>query len=219
MINLPFPPGLLLIFGAVLIPFLKGRAKSVYVVILPVVGFLNMLGLAAGYTGTEEVTKWSISFMEYELIFGRIDRFSLLFGHIFSLLTIIAFVYILHTRDDLEYVSGMVYAGSALGVVFAGDLMSLFVFWEMLALCAVGCTLARRTDAAKGAAFRYLLFHVAGGVILLAGVVMFIAETGSAKFSGIGLNNPAGWLIFVGFGVNCAWPRPRNVKLPSSLIP
>lgn len=206
MINLPLPPGLILILGAALIPFLKGRTKSVYVVALPVLGFLNMLGLAAGFSGPDEITRWTVSFMDYELVFGRIDRFSLLIGHIFSLLTVIAFIYILHTRDNLEYVSGMVYSGSALGVVFAGDMLSFFVFWETLTLCAVGCTLARRTDAARRAGFRYLLFHIAGGVVLLAGVILLIAQTGSARFTEIGLHGPAGWMIFIGFGVNCAWP-------------
>lgn len=206
MTSLPLPPGLILILGALLIPFLKGKMKSVYVVALPLVGFVNMLSLASGYTGSEEVVKWTVSFMDYDLVFGRIDKFSLLFGHIFSLVTVIAFIYILHTRDDLEYLSGMIYAGSALGVVFAGDLLTLFVFWEMLTLCAVGCTLARRTIASRDAALRYLLVHVAGGVILLAGVILYIVKTGTASFSEIGLDSPGGWLIFIGFGVNCAWP-------------
>ncbi|MFT4586802.1 MAG: multicomponent Na+:H+ antiporter subunit D [Candidatus Binatia bacterium] len=213
MTNLPLPPGLILILGAVLIPFLKGRAKSIYVVVLPVIGFVNVLALAAGYSGAEEVTKWTVSFLDYELVFGRIDKFSLLFGHIFSLLTVIAFIYILHTKDDLEYMSGMVYAGSGLGVVFAGDLLSLFIFWELLTVCAVGCTLARRTDRARAAAFRYLLVHVVGGLILLAGIVMYIVEhktaalpEGGFGIAKIGLDSTAGWLIFLGFGVNCAWP-------------
>lgn len=213
MTNLPLPPGLILILGAALIPFLKGRAKSIYVVALPLVGFVNVLGLAAGYSGEEAITKWTVQFLDYELVFGRIDKFSLLFGHIFSLLTVIAFIYILHTKDDLEYMSGMVYAGSALGVVFAGDLLSLFIFWEMLTVCAVGCTLARRTDRARSAAFRYLLVHVVGGLILLAGVALYIGDHGTAALpeggfgiAKIGLDSTAGWLIFIGFGVNCAWP-------------
>ncbi len=206
--SLPLPPGLILILGALLIPFLRGWAKSAYVVALPAIGFLNLLCLASGYAagGEEEVVRWTFHFLDFDLVFGRIDKFSLLFGHIFSLLTVIAFIYILHTRDDLEYMSGMTYAGSALGVVFAGDLITLFIFWETLTLCAVGCTLARRTRAARGAALRYLLFHVAGGVILMAGIIIHITETGRSDFTQIGLDSPGAWLMFLGFGVNCAWP-------------
>jgi len=208
MNSLPLPPGLILILGALLIPFLRGWAKSAYVVILPAIGFLNLICLASSFAvgGEEQVVRWTFQFMDFELVFGRIDKFSLLFGHIFSLLAVVAFIFILHTRDDLEYMSGMVYAGSALGVVFAGDLVTLFVFWEMLTLCAVGCALARRTAEARGAAFRYLVFHVAGGVILMAGIVVHVVQTGSAQVAPIGLDSPGAWLIFLGFGVNCAWP-------------
>ncbi|MEZ5274969.1 MAG: Na(+)/H(+) antiporter subunit D [Opitutaceae bacterium] len=197
MIDLP--PAFILILGALLIPFLKGKVKSVYLVALPVLGFINVLGLSEGMF-------WTVQFLDFDLVFGRIDRFTLIFGNIFSLITIIGFIYILHTRDDLEYMSAMVYAGSSLGVVFAGDLLTLFIFWELLTLCAVGLTLARRKDASKRAAFRYLLVHVTGGLILLAGIVLHIAENGTTAFNFVGLGGWSGILIFVGFGVNCAWP-------------
>ena len=75
----------------------------------------------------------------------------------------------------------MVYAGSSLGVVFAGDLLTLFIFWELLTLCAVGLTLARRRDASRKAAFRYLLVHVIGGLILLSGIILHIAQNGTSR--------------------------------------
>jgi len=206
VINLP--PALILILGALLIPFLKGRWKSVYIVALPVLGFINVIGLSEG-------TFWTVEFLDFELIFGRIDRLTLIFGNIFSLLTVIGFIYILHTKDDLEYMSAMVYAGSSLGVVFAGDLITLFIFWELLTLCAVGLTLARRKEASRKAAFRYLLVHITGGLILLSGIVLYIADKGTTQFDFIGLNGPAGYLIFIGFGVNCALPF-LHVWLPDT---
>jgi len=203
VINLP--PALILILGALLIPFLRGKAKSVYIVALPVLGFLNILGMPEVPYGTVE-TYWTVEFLDFELVFGRIDRFTLIFGNIFSLLTVIGFIYILHTRDNLEYMSAMIYAGSSLGVVFAGDLLTMFIFWEMLTLCAVGLTLARRKESSRKAAFRYLLVHVTGGLILLTGIILHIAETGSSAFNFIGLGGWSGILIFIGFGVNSAWP-------------
>lgn len=193
-------PGLLLILGAFLIPFLRGKAKSIWIVALPVIGFINVLGFP------ETGTAWTFQFLDFQLVAGRFDRLSLIFGNIFSLVTIIAFIFILHTDDNLEYMSGMIYAGSALGVVFAGDLFTLFIFWEILTLCAVGLILARRTDASRGSALRYLLTHVVGGLILLAGIVFYAIEHGTVQFDHIGLNSVASWLIFIGFGVNCAWP-------------
>ena len=104
-------------------------------------------------------------------------------------MTVIGFIYILHTRDDLEYMAAMVYAGCALGVVFAGDLLSLFIFWELLTLCAVGIA-ARRREASRKAAFRYLLVHVVGGLILLSGIILQIAQSGSSSFDFVG----RGWV-------------------------
>lgn len=203
MIDLP--PALILILGALLIPVLPKRALPFWVVAVPLLGFANLLSIEIPAFG-ESVTRWQVSFLDFELTFGRIDRFSLLFGHIFSLLTIIAFIYILHTKDRLEYTSGMLYAASALGVVFAGDLLTLFVFWELLTLCAAGCTVARRTRRSYQAALRYLIMHVVGGLILLAGIILYIAEHKTAAFGHIGLNSTGSWLIFLGFGLNCAWP-------------
>jgi multicomponent Na+:H+ antiporter subunit D len=193
------PPALILILGALPIPFLKGKVRSVYLVGLPILGFLNVIGLSEG-------TLWIVEFLDFDLVFGRIDRLSLIFGNIFSLITIIGFIYILHTRDNLEYMSAMLYAGCALGVVFAGDLLTLFIFWELLTLCAVGLILARRKDTSRKAAFRYLLVHVTGGLILLSGIILYVAENKTSAFDFIGLNSPAGYLIFLGFGINCAWP-------------
>jgi len=206
MIDLP--PALILILGALPIPFLKGKVRSIYLVGLPILGFLNVIGLSEG-------TFWTVEFLDFELVFGRIDRLSIIFGNIFSLITIIGFIYILHTRDTFEYMSAMLYAGCALGVVFAGDLLTLFVFWEMLTLCSVALTLARRKDASRKAAFRYLLVHVTGGLILLAGIVLYIAENNTTAFDFIGLNGVAGTLIFLGFGLNCAWPI-LHVWLPDA---
>ena len=156
------PPALILIFGVLLIPVLPKRALPYWVVAVPLFGFANLLSIDLPAFG-ESAMRWQVSFLDFELTFGRIDRFSLLFGHIFPLLTVIAFIYILHTKDRLEYTSGMLYAASALGVVFAGDLLSLFVFWELLTLCAAGCTVARRTKASYRAALRYIIMHVFGG--------------------------------------------------------
>jgi multicomponent Na+:H+ antiporter subunit D len=103
-------------------------------------------------------------------------------------------------------VAGLVYAGSALGVVFAGDIFSFFVFWEMLTVSSIFLIWARRTRAAQAAGFRYLLVHAAGGLCLLAGIVLYVNQTGSIEFGYIGLNGLATYLIFFGFGLNCAWP-------------
>jgi len=193
------PPAFIFIVGGLLVPFIKGKWKSAYLLLIPVVGFINLISIPEG-------THWVVRFLDWELVFGKIDRLSLLFGYIFHLISFIALLYALHVKDDLQHVAGLVYAGSALGVVFAGDIFSFFVFWEMLTVSSIFLIWARRTRAAQAAGFRYLLVHAAGGLCLLAGIVLYVNQTGSIEFGYIGLNGLATYLIFFGFGINCAWP-------------
>ncbi|RPI49858.1 MAG: Na(+)/H(+) antiporter subunit D, partial [Deltaproteobacteria bacterium] len=193
------PPAAIFIIGGLLVPLIKGKWKSAYMLLIPVAGFINLINIPEG-------THWVVGFMEYDLIFGKVDRLSLLFGYIFHLISFIAILYAIHVKDDVQNVAGLVYAGSALGVVFAGDLFSFFVFWEMLTVASIFLIWARRTKAAQGAGYRYLLVHAAGGLCLLAGIVLYVNQTGSIEFGYIGLNGLATLLIFLGFGVNCAWP-------------
>jgi multicomponent Na+:H+ antiporter subunit D len=193
------PPAFIFIIGGLLVPFIKGKWKSAYLLLIPVVGFINLISIPEG-------THWVVRFLDWELVFGKIDRLSLLFGYIFHLISFIALLYALHLKDDLQHVAGLVYAGSALGVVFAGDIFSFFVFWEMLTVSSIFLIWARRTRAALGAGYRYLLVHAAGGLCLLAGIVLYVNQTGSIEFGYIGLNGLATYLIFFGFGLNCAWP-------------
>lgn len=198
MIN-TVPPALIFIVGALLIPFLKGRVKSAYLLFIPVLGMINLIQIPEG-------THWVYRFMDYTLIFGKIDRLSLVFGYIFHVISFIAIIYALHVKDDIENVSGVVYGGAALGVIFAGDLITLFIFWELLSVSAVFLIWARRTKSALSAGFRYILVHIVGGLCLLAGILVQTYTTGSTAFGYIGLNGPGSYLIFIGFGINCAWP-------------
>lgn len=195
----PVPPATIFIVGALLVPFIKGRWKTAYLLLIPVLGFLNLINIPEG-------THWVVGFLDYDLIFGRVDRLSRLFAYIFHLISFIAILYAIHLKDDLQHVAGLLYAGSALGVVFAGDLFSFFVFWEMLTVASIFLIWSRRTRAALGAGYRYLLVHAAGGLCLLAGIVLYVNQTGSVAFEYIGLNGLASYLIFFGFGLNCAWP-------------
>ncbi|MDQ1335837.1 MAG: multicomponent Na+:H+ antiporter subunit [Thermodesulfobacteriota bacterium] len=195
----PLPPVILFIAGALLVPFFKGKWKAGLLLLIPVLGFINLIRM-------EEGTYWVVPFLDYRLIFGRVDRLSLLFGYIFHIISFIAILYALHVKDDIQHMAGLVYAGSALGAVFSGDLFSFFVFWEMLTVSSIFLIWARRTEASLAAGFRYLLVHAAGGLCLLAGIVLHVNQTGSIELGYLGLNGPGSYLIFFGFGLNCAWP-------------
>jgi multicomponent Na+:H+ antiporter subunit D len=198
MIN-TVPPAMIFIVGGLLAPLIQGKWKKAFLLLIPVVGFINLLNIPEG-------THWVVDFLDYQLIFGKVDRLSLLFGYIFHLISFIAILYALHVDDDLQHTAGLVYAGSALGVIYAGDFFSFFVFWEMLTIASIFLIWARRTKKAMGAGYRYLLVHAAGGLCLLAGIVLHVNQTGSLEFGYLGLDGLASYFIFFGFGLNCAWP-------------
>jgi multicomponent Na+:H+ antiporter subunit D len=195
----PLPPAAVFILGALLIPFFKGHLRRVVMLALPVLAFINLIHLPLG-------DSWVVPFLGQELVLARIDRLSLVFGYIFILIGLISTIYALHVEETLQNVAGALYTGSALGVVFAGDFFSFFIFWELLTVFCVQLIWARRTRLSMGAGYRYLLFHAAGGLILLAGIVLRVHHTGSIEFGLIGLNGPGTLLIFLGLGINCAWP-------------
>jgi len=193
------PPGLILIVGAIFVPFIKGRAKSVYMMSLPVISFLILLQLAKGVHG-------AVTLFGFDLVFTRVDELSLPFGYIFVLISFIGLLFASKVDDDVQHVSALMYAGGALGVVFAGDLVSLYLFWELLAVASTFLILARKTKASQEAAYRYVLVHIFGGLCLLGGIVLQIHQTGHGTLGYIGLGDTAGWLIFVGVALNAAVP-------------
>ncbi len=140
----------------------------------------------------------------------KLDNLNILFGYLFHIAALIGVIYSLHVKDTLQQSAAMFYAGSALGAVFAGDLLTLFVFWEMLALTSVFLIWARRSEQAYAAGMRYLLIQVISGLLLLAGIILHYRSSGSLAFSYIGLEGTAAWLIFLGFGIKCAFPAMHN---------
>ena len=193
------PSMLILLLGALLIPVFKGRARSVYLLVLPAVTLAHILSLPEG-------NYWTMRLLDYTLIFGRIDKLSLAFAYIFALISFIGMLYALHVKDACQHTAAFIYAGSALGAVFAGDLLTLFIFWELMAIAATYIIWSAKTEASRAAGFRYLLVHLAGGVSLLVGIVMHVHATGSLEFGHIGLSSTASYFILLGFGVNAAFP-------------
>lgn len=191
-------PGMLLILGAVLIPFLSGQAKKIYLVAVPVLALVDIFLMSPGTHGV-------VQFLDYQLILGKVDRLSLLFGYVFSIMAVIGMVYALHVKGWGQHVATFVYMGGVLGVVFAGDLISLFIFWELMA-ASVFLIWLQGGQAAIWSGFRYLMVHLFGGVCLLGGIVLYILQTGRMEFGPIGSSGLAGMMILIGFIVSAAVP-------------
>ncbi len=194
-----FPPAALLIIGALLVPFFKGNARNWYVILLPATAFYLISQLQIG-------SSWQVHFFGFDLTFLRVDKLSKVFGYIFTLNATAAFVYAFYVKDSTQHMTALFYIGSALGVVFAGDLVALYFFWEIMAVASTFLILARKTKKAQAAGMRYILVHVFGGLCLLAGMVIYITETGSIAFNAMTDRNLGTYLILIGILVNAAAP-------------
>jgi multicomponent Na+:H+ antiporter subunit D len=195
------PPFAILIAGAVLAGVLSGRARGLVMLAVPILGLVNLLGFEVGTVQT-----WTV--FGLELTIFEVDRLSLLFGYLFHIAAAIGALYSWHVRDRIQHVAAFAYAGAALGAVFAGDMVTLFVFWELMALTSVFLIWARRTEASYRAGNRYLLIQAISGLVLLAGVVMRYRQTGTLEFTHIGLESGElyAWLILLGIGTKAAFP-------------
>jgi len=196
-------PGWILIFGAALVPLARGRFQKAYLLLLPLLSLAQMLALPYGQFG-------EFTFSEYTVAAVRVDKLSFLFGLIFHLAAFLSVLYALGVDDNTQHVAGLVYAGSAISAVFAGDLITLFIYWELTAVSSVFLIWARRTERSYRAGLRYLLVQVASGLLLLAGIVYHAQETGRIAFDPLGLKGPASLMIFIAFGIKCAFPLLHN---------
>ncbi|MBC8268167.1 MAG: Na(+)/H(+) antiporter subunit D [Rhodospirillaceae bacterium] len=198
-----FPPGLLMIIGAILVPFIKGNLRPIYMLALPLVGIWQLTGLEHGTFGT-------MSAFGFEQTHVRIDKLSLLFGYIFYLSASLGMLFAWKNTDRMEQTSTVVHVGAAIGAVFAGDLITLFFYWELTAVSSAVVIWSARTKRAYRAGLRYLIIHILSGLLLLAGTAMYSGETGSVTFNNIGLDSPGGLFILIAFGIKCAFPLLHN---------
>lgn len=199
MINMLIPPGIVLILGAFALAFSHGRVHKALTLILPVITLVLIWITPLG-------SHVALPFLNYELLPVSQSATGRVFATIFALMTLVGGIYALGQASKLELSAAFAYAGSAIGVTFAGDLLTLFVFWEFM---AVGSTLviwAAGTSTAFHASFRYLLVHLLGGVVLMAGIVGHIYETKSIAFTLFELNSVASYLILAGFLINAGAP-------------
>lgn len=194
------PPAFIYMIGALLIPLVRIRIfKQALVLLIPAIAFWNLINMPHG-------TYWTYQFLDYELILGRVDKLSMVFAYVFVIMSFIGMVYAIHIKEYGQHVAALLYVGSTLGVVFAGDLFTLFVFWEIMAISSVFLVWYRKTQRSREAGFRYILVHLFGGCILLAGIVIHAVTTGSIAFEVFDFGTLAAKFILFGFLLNAAVP-------------
>lgn len=204
-------PSLLLLVGAALLPLVPGRARKAWLLLVPLLVLWRVAVLEPGTHGV-------VRFLDWPLVFGRVDALSRVFGLIMAAMCCLGTLYGLHVRGSAEHAAAWAYVAGSLGAIHAGDYLTLFLFWELMAMASVFLVWFRRRDGSEGAGLRYFLVHTAGGLSLLLGIVLLGRETGGdLSFVALDVARPtaATWLILGGFLLNAAVP-PLHAWLPDA---
>lgn len=199
-------PGLILVlvgFIGCLVPV--RRVRQAMMVGTPVVAML-LLALAERGTDLSAMTV-----MGLDMVLYRVDSLSFIFGLAFLIASLLNAIYALHTDDRLQDGMALAYAGAAVSATFAGDLMTLFVFWEITAVSSVFLILRAGTKAAYQASMRYLGVQILSGVLLLNGLTQVYKATGSLSLDAFAsFDQPGAKFIFIAFAIKAAFPFLHN---------
>jgi multicomponent Na+:H+ antiporter subunit D len=202
-------PSLLLIGGGLVLPLLREPLRGAAVLVLPLVA----LGLV---WRVPDGVALAVPFLGYELALVKGDALSRLFATVFSLMAFAGGLFALNQKRIVELSAAFCYAGGAIGVVFAGDLVTVFIFWELMAIAST-VVIWSAGPTARAAGLRYAAIHLFGGILLMAGIAGQIADTGSLAFGRMTLDSVPRWLILAGFLVNVAAP-PFSSWLPDAYV-
>ena len=198
------PTAFIFIASALILGFLpRGHIRSTILLATPVLAAWHIWNLPVGIFSQVEFVGQTLDMM-------RVDKLSRVFGLIFCLAAFLGNLYAWHVRDLIQQLAALLYAGAAIGAVFAGDLITLFFYWEGTALASVFLIWARKTEGSYHTGMRYLIIQITSGVILLAGTALLYRDTGSITFERMTLGSIGTWLIFLSFGIKCAFPLLHN---------
>jgi multicomponent Na+:H+ antiporter subunit D len=203
--DIGFHPAFALILGGLVAAVLRGRYASMALVIAPILGFWQIYALDIGSLS-------SMTLFGYDIIGVEVDKQAKVFGYLFHLAALVAGIYSFHVRDPWQISMALFYAASAVGVAFAGDMISLFLWWEGLAITSVFQIWGRKTKEAEESGFRYLFFHVSSGLLLLAGILFRYHGEGPSAFllepltEALEAGDLGSWLILLAIGIKAAFP-------------
>jgi multicomponent Na+:H+ antiporter subunit D len=206
-----FHPSLAFLMMAAILPFLPGNRRWKWLLLLP-----PIVAIYAAFSN-QPGDHLSLNWLNQTLKLGRVDALSGIFAQVFAIMSLAGMIFALHVNDKGQHVAALLYVAGGFGCLFAGDFLSLFAFWELMSLGSTFLVMLNRTRESVLAAFRYFLYHVIGGLILLAGILLRSGATNSFDF---GLIPPTGaglpeWLILIGFSVNAA-VVPLHAWLPDA---
>ena len=197
MIN-SFPPGLVMFLGAFLVPFFPHIYRQFYML------FLVFLSASALFSA--EGSHLIIQLQEIQFILHHSDNLSFPFAIVFHIAAFLVIIYGSHIKDWKEQLAILSYSGAAIAALHAGDLFTLFLWWEATAFTSVILIFCGKTYRAYKSAIRYIVIQVGSGILLLSGAILLFQNSNEAIFQELDINSTAGLLVFIAFGIKAAFP-------------
>ena len=201
-------PALEVQHGAVLIGVLRGPLNTTVVLRAPLLTLWAIWQVPAGVSRTGP----GLDFRAEPLEGSAVGR---LFATIFAGMALMGGLFSYRQASALELAASYAYAASAVGIAFAGDLLTLFVFWEAMAIFSTVVVWCGGTDSARRAGIRYAIIHLLGGVLLMVGIAGVVFSSGSIDIQPMRADSFAAWLVLIGILINAAAP-PFSFWLPDA---
>lgn len=195
---------------AAALPFMRGKEWRWLLLVPPVIAVFAVFTMPFGDNLT-------LTWLGQEMQLGRVDKLSLIFAQVFAVMSLAGMLYAMHVEDKLQHIMASLYVSGGFGCVFAGDFLTLFLFWELMSIGSTFLVFCNRTRESTNAAFRYFLYHTAGGLLLLGGMLLRYKAVGTFEFTAAAPDMTTGynWLILAGFCVNAA-VVPLHAWLPDA---
>ncbi|WP_305041115.1 Na(+)/H(+) antiporter subunit D [Geoalkalibacter sp.] len=198
------------ILGAALMPVARRLGvMKVWLVLIPLIALARIHFLPESFGLVE--------YLGFDLQFGRVDRLTFVFLHVFALMALMGSIFALQVKESGQHIAAFLYVAGSFGVTLAGDYLTLFIFWELMAFASTFLIWYRKKKRSIEAGYRYLLVHTAGGLALLAGIFLLYHSGHDLSF-GMFTQEGAGWaeyLVMIGFMLNAAVP-PIHAWLPDA---
>lgn len=157
----------------------------------------------------------------------RVDILSfclaLISSFVWMLATIYSISYMSHSHAQNRYYPTLIFTlGSCVGIFLAGDLFTLYIFFELMSVISYVLVVHEETEEALKAGFKYIVMTIIGGLALLLGVINTYNIAGTVSLECTGMITVSSTLVtatffayLIGFGMK-AGMFPLHVWLPDA---
>lgn len=199
MFEIILPPAFILLAGALLVGLVRPALRPLVVLGAPLLTLYAIWQLGDGVLLTAP-------FLDYQIELVEASPLRRLFATVFAIMAFAGALFAFRQAKWWELAAAQAYAAGAIGVSFAGDLITLFLFWELMAIFSTVVVWCGGTDAARRAGIRYAIMHLLGGVILKIGIEGIMVHTGSIEIQPLVLDTFYAWMVLAGVLINAAAP-------------